>query len=179
MTLRSSQSPLAGLIVVMLAIMASAAAAGTGLQGSVLGDLQLGLIDGTPLDTAAAYGTATVVGVWATWCPACRKELPDLLELERDLGKQGMRLVLVSVDHLPSRGERYLERLGYEGMVAYDPGARSIISAGIEGIPTVLVLDADGREQARVTGADEGSLAKIRLAVTGLIDRAGEKHRAD
>jgi hypothetical protein len=43
----------------------------------------------------------------------------------------------------------------------------------------VLVLDADGREQARVTGADEGSLAKIRLAVTGLIDRAGEKHRAD
>ena len=128
MTFRRSRSPLAGLIVVMLAIMAGAADAGTGLQGSVLDDLQLGLIDGTLLDTADAYGTATVVGVWATWCPACRKELPDLLELERELGEQGMRLVLVSVDNLPSRGERYLERLGYEGMIAYDPGARSIIS---------------------------------------------------
>jgi thiol-disulfide isomerase/thioredoxin len=40
----------------------------------------------------------TVLNVWATWCVPCRQEMPDLVRLRRDLGEEGLRLLLVSSD---------------------------------------------------------------------------------
>ena len=41
---------------------------------------------------------AVVVNVWATHCPPCREEFPDLLQLRRNFGPLGMKLLLVAVD---------------------------------------------------------------------------------
>ena len=41
---------------------------------------------------------AVLVNVWATWCPPCRAEFPDLMRVERELRFEGLRMVLVSAD---------------------------------------------------------------------------------
>ena len=41
---------------------------------------------------------AVLVNVWATWCPPCRAEFPDLMRVERELRAEGLRMVLVSAD---------------------------------------------------------------------------------
>jgi thiol-disulfide isomerase/thioredoxin len=46
----------------------------------------------------SAGGKAVLVNVWATWCPPCREEMPDLLRLRRDYAERGVRLILVSAD---------------------------------------------------------------------------------
>jgi thiol-disulfide isomerase/thioredoxin len=41
---------------------------------------------------------AILVNVWATWCQPCREEFPDLVRLEREYGRKGLRVILVSGD---------------------------------------------------------------------------------
>ena len=41
---------------------------------------------------------AILVNVWASWCMPCREELPALVQLQHELGDQGLKLILVSAD---------------------------------------------------------------------------------
>lgn len=43
-------------------------------------------------------GQVVLVNLWATWCPPCRKEMPAMEELYRELGPRGFRIAAVSVD---------------------------------------------------------------------------------
>ena len=46
----------------------------------------------------ANRGQVVLVNLWATWCAPCLKEIPDLLELESNLGSEGFKLLGISLD---------------------------------------------------------------------------------
>ena len=52
-------------------------------------------IKGLTKDSSAKV---VLVNVWATWCAPCRDELPALVKLQHELGKDGLKLILVSTD---------------------------------------------------------------------------------
>ncbi len=81
----------------------------------------------------------------------------------------GVRLLPVSVDRRRARGAEYLVKVGYRGIAAYDPGAESSIKLGIDGIPTVLILDAAGVEMARVVGSGAEALQRIEAALNDVL----------
>jgi thiol-disulfide isomerase/thioredoxin len=136
---------------------AAPGAAPTTLAGLTLTDAR-----GERYAESAPAGRVTVVGFWATWCPSCRTELPELIALGEDLAAEGIDLLLVSVDRVPEKAARYLERLDYQGRAAYDPGARSASDHGITGIPTVLLVDGGGIERARIVGSGMENLERVR-----------------
>src|SRR5688572_32793535 len=41
-------------------------------------------------------GKVVLVNFWATWCPPCRKEIPDLVKLQRDYGSRGLQVIGVT-----------------------------------------------------------------------------------
>jgi thiol-disulfide isomerase/thioredoxin len=130
--------------------------ASTPLAGLVLVDAA-----GAPYHSASG-GAGTLVGIWASWCPSCREDLPALIRLGHELRDRDVRLLLVSVDRVPERGARHLASLGYRGEAAYDPAASSVRRLGIQGIPTVLLLDGAGRERERITGSGAEIMTRLK-----------------
>jgi cytochrome c biogenesis protein CcmG/thiol:disulfide interchange protein DsbE len=43
-------------------------------------------------------GKVIVLNFWATWCPPCRREIPDFIELQKQYGSQGLQIVGIAVD---------------------------------------------------------------------------------
>ena len=59
-------------------------------------------LDGSTSRFSAFRGKVVVMNFWATWCPACRSELPTLDRLQQAMGRSGLQVISVSVD----RGDR-------------------------------------------------------------------------
>lgn len=93
-----------------------------------------------------------IVDLFATWCPPCQQETPVLRALAEAYRDRGLQVIGISVGELPSTVAAYAERyeLGY--LLLVDVNSELFRAAGVGGIPTKLILDADGRVLRVVTG---------------------------
>lgn len=93
-----------------------------------------------------------IVDLFATWCPPCQQETPVLRSLAATYRDRGLQVIGISVGELSSTVTDYAARyqLGYTVLV--DVNSDLFRAAGAGGIPTKLVLDADGRVLRVVTG---------------------------
>ena len=109
--------------------------------------------------TLAEFRGRVVLGdVWATWCPPCRRSLPEVAELQKAGGDRYVVLP-ISVD----RGgwaevKPFLAQNPQLGLTAFLPdGPRALAAFGeISGIPTTLIIDRKGRLVRRWSGYGEG-----------------------
>nr|WP_321983362.1 TlpA disulfide reductase family protein [uncultured Lichenicoccus sp.] len=113
--------------------------------------------DGTRKTLADYAGHGVVLNFWATWCTPCVSEMPSLDALARTLagGRPPMAVLAVSLDRggagavaafYASHGIRSLP-------VLLDPHSETMMALKLDGIPTTLVVDRNGREVARIQGA--------------------------
>jgi thiol-disulfide isomerase/thioredoxin len=109
--------------------------------------------------TLAEYkGKVVLVDVWATWCPPCRRSLPEVAELQR-AGGDAYVVLPISVDRNGwSDVKPFLDQNPHLGLTAYLPdGAQALDAFGeISGIPTTLLVDRRGRLIQRWSGYSEG-----------------------
>lgn len=109
--------------------------------------------------TLADYqGKVVLVDVWATWCPPCRKSLPEVAELQKAGGDRYVVLP-ISVDRDGWNDVKpYLAKNPQLGLTAYVPdGAQGLEPFGeIRGIPTTIIIDRQGRVAKRWAGYGEG-----------------------
>ncbi len=111
--------------------------------GVVLPDLTLPTLDGAPV-ALAATGTPTIVNVWATWCPPCRRELPHFTAAAAE--GSDVRVLLVNQGEAPETVRAYLEAEGLPGeAVVLDRANRVGSALQVAGLPTTFAFDAEGR----------------------------------
>jgi cytochrome c biogenesis protein CcmG, thiol:disulfide interchange protein DsbE len=112
-------------------------------SGVVLPRLTLATLDGEQAALIVG-GTPTVVNVWATWCPPCRRELPLLSAAAATT--PDVRVVLVNQGEGAATVRSYLEaqRLPTDGVLL---DGRGEVGAALKvaGLPTTFAFDADGR----------------------------------
>ena len=94
---------------------------------------------------------------WATWCPVCAVEMPKLDRLQAKLGGQGLRVLALSQDVGGAEVvERYYAERGIDQMEIFvDQGAILGSVLGIRGVPTIFVIDRQGRMVGVVEGPAE------------------------
>lgn len=106
-------------------------------------DFTLTDIQGKPWHLADLRGKVVLVNFWATWCPPCRKEMPDLQALYDKYKDQGFVVLAISDEEAakvnPFLGER---KISYP--VLLDPGRKVNELYKIEGIPKSFVYDRNG-----------------------------------
>jgi len=89
-------------------------------------------------------GKVVLVNFWATWCPPCRKEMPDLETLYERFGPKGLVVLAIS-DEEAAKVEPFIRERGVRFPVLLDPERKVNERFIVEGIPKSFVYDRKGK----------------------------------
>jgi len=128
-------------------------------------DFTLSDLQGRKWTLTALRGKVVLVNFWATWCPPCRRELPDIAALDQRFKGEGLVILAIS-DEEASTVKRFVadQKIGYT--VLLDPGNKVKELFRVDGIPQSFVYDREGRLVAQVHNRPslDGFLGMLRLA---------------
>lgn len=134
----------------------------------------LRVLDGTgrPVDLSSFRGKIVLLNIWATWCPPCRQEMPSLDRLQAQLGGADFQVVALSMDagaKALDQVKSFYASVEIKHLAVYlDADAAAIFTLKAVGVPTTLLLDRQGRELGRMSGAAEWDSPKIVEALQAL-----------
>ncbi len=124
-----------------------AAAASTTIPAVSLPNTILKDLDGNPQNLQQWQGKIVILNFWATWCPPCRKEIPAFIELQEQLGEQGVQFVGVAVDN-PKLAKKYSDEHGinYPNLQGDGAGLDLSITLGNRRsvLPYTVIFDRSG-----------------------------------
>ena len=91
-------------------------------------------------------GKVLILDFWATWCAACRVEIPHFVELQKQYGNKGLTVIGVSLDEqCPEVVKKFVKQFGVNYPIVTGNEKVAEAYGGIEGIPTTFVIDREGR----------------------------------
>jgi thiol-disulfide isomerase/thioredoxin len=138
-----------------------------------LPDIELELLDGTPLRTSDARGKVLVLDFWATWCRPCLWSFPRYAELLVAYEKRGLQIVAVAQDETRNPVDDFVRTNAVGVDIALDTHH---LSAGppfaVSTLPTVLVVDRSGIIRYRSEGYDSSGYLRLEKKVMELLDEA-------
>ncbi len=116
-------------------------------------DFSLNNMQGEVVSLSDFRGKVVILDFWATWCPPCKAEIPDFIELYSQYADQGLEIIGISLDQgdlsvVPAFVESYKVQypmLYYKDEVIMDYG-------GIRSIPTTFIIDREGKIVDKVVG---------------------------
>jgi thiol-disulfide isomerase/thioredoxin len=124
-------------------------------------DIQLQTLDGKPLKLSDASGKVVLLNFWATWCGPCRMEIPELIELQKQY-KDGLQIIslLVDVDDVED-AKKFVHGAGINYPVAVATDEVRIKYGGVSALPTLFVLDTQGRIVQKHVGLYDARLYEL------------------
>lgn len=96
-----------------------------------------------------------VINFWATWCPSCREEMPDLVALQEQYAAQGVQVIGIALeDKAPVEEYLHSFKINYPTLLAGDQGMALAGQLGnrAEAVPYTVVVDRHGMIRDRHLG---------------------------
>ncbi len=123
-------------------------------------DFTLLNLEGEQVSLSDYEGKLVVLNFWATWCPACREEIPDFIEVYNQYRDKGVQFLGVSNEDKDTLAS-FVDQYGINYPILIDGSVDTIMSQwGIRALPTTFILDSSGE----VLESYEGLLTRQRLA---------------
>lgn len=128
--------------------------------------------DGRERKLADWKGRVVLLNLWATWCAPCRKEMPELDQLQAALGSDKFEVMALAVDRAgPNAARKFLEQIKTQSLRLYvDATARGANELKAVGLPTTLLISRDGCEIGRLTGPAEWNSEDAKRLIRAAID---------
>jgi thiol-disulfide isomerase/thioredoxin len=144
-------------------------------------DFTLRDLHGKAVKLSQWRGHPVIVDFWATWCPPCRKQIPELEKLYSQYNKsRGLVVLGVACDTIQGEGVRAVLpfvrefRISYPILMASEPVVDAL---GVQAIPTTLFIDPNGRMVDRIMGA--GRAGELTNSTHRLLDASKRGGKPD
>ncbi|WP_072395941.1 TlpA disulfide reductase family protein [Hyphomicrobium sp. CS1GBMeth3] len=133
-------------------------------------------VDGTGAERKLSdfRGKIVLLNLWATWCAPCREEMPSLDRLQQELGSDTFEVVALAVDRTgPDAARKFLDSIGVKQLALYsDTTTRTGSQLKAIGMPTTILIDAEGREIGRLPGPAEWDSEDAKRLIRETIETA-------
>jgi thiol-disulfide isomerase/thioredoxin len=116
-------------------------------------DFGLPDLAGNPVRLSDFQGKTVVMNFWATWCPPCRAEMPELDEVAREYRDKGVVVLAINLQEDPAQVGSYLHTLGVEFSPLLDLTGDIFRLYRITGLPMTYIIGPDGMIQDIHVGA--------------------------
>ena len=129
-------------------------------------DFTLQTADGGQVRLAELRGQVVLLNFWATWCPPCKAEMPDLNALYQEHGPARNFVVLgINDEEAQPEVEAFARRNGIRFPLALDlDGTVTARRYGVRGLPTSMIVDREGNIRDTWTGQISKAAMVARLA---------------
>ena len=130
--------------------------------------------NGQPRTLGQWKGRVVLINLWATWCGPCRKEMPSLAALQKQLGSKDFEVVAISLDLKGiAASSAFLKETGADSLALYiDPDAKLLNDLKAPGLPATILVDRKGREAARMVGPAEWSSTEAAALIKAAVSEA-------
>lgn len=116
-------------------------------------DIQLQDLLGEDVPVLPILGKVTLVNFWATWCPPCRQETPDLVRLHEEYSAQGLQVIGISLDlEGPEKVGPFVEEFAIPYPILMGTQETADLFGLQFGLPVTLIVDEQGRILRRIMG---------------------------
>ena len=138
------KTPLLTLLRTSVLLLVAGTAFASPQQGDTALDFTINRLDGSEFRLSDYQGKKPVHLVfWATWCPVCLAEVPELVKSYETHGAD-VEMLAISINASPRPIPAYVERHSLDYPVAIDLSRKVMEAYGVEGTPTQLLIDASG-----------------------------------
>ena len=109
---------------------------------------------------------------WATWCAPCRKEMPQIAELQEEFGGDDFEVLTIAAGrNSPAGILKFFEENGITNLPRHqDPKQALAREMAVIGLPITVLLDRDGKEVARLLGDAEWNSESAKAIVAAMIE---------
>jgi cytochrome c biogenesis protein CcmG/thiol:disulfide interchange protein DsbE len=139
--------------------------------GPVLPDYQINTFDGRTVKISDYRGKVLVVDFWATWCPPCQMETPELVRIANSDGPKGVEVVGLHIDDRGRSSPQQIRdfinkyKIPYTVGMANDEMFLSYLGKDDDTIPQTLVFNREGKLVAHMVGFDPSDPSALDKAV--------------
>lgn len=126
-------------------------------------------VSGDEVSLAALQGRVVLVNFWASWCAACRPEMPMFERLHQDFAAQGLTVLGLNFREDAQTIQQYARELGLTFPLVLDPQGEIFRSYGVIGLPTTLLIGRDGHPVALAIGPRDWASTQARAIIQALL----------
>ncbi|OJJ23662.1 thioredoxin [marine bacterium AO1-C] len=138
-------------------------------------NFKLRTLDGKLVNFEEFKGKTVFLNLWATWCPPCIAEMPDIHKLYKEVGSDKIKFVMVSLDNEPQKAVNFIQRKGYTFPVYTAPGNLPQAYAS-RSIPTTFVISPKGKIVVKHKGMASYNTSKFKKLLADITNQSLSKN---
>jgi cytochrome c biogenesis protein CcmG/thiol:disulfide interchange protein DsbE len=119
-------------------------------------------------------GKVVYLDFWASWCGPCKQSFPFMNDLQAKYGSRGLQIVGVNLDPKREDADGFLAKTPAAFAIGYDAKGESLKRYAIAGMPTSVLIGADGKVLKVHSGFEESHRKDIEAAIVAALGQAGK-----
>jgi len=116
------------------------------------------------------YGKVVLINFWASWCPPCIYEMPDLMRLKQQFADKPFEILAINVAEKKYRVRKFTKATKLRLLVLLDTNSKAFNDWSVTTLPTSFLVDARGKTRYRIRGNPGWEHEETLEIIEGLID---------